>query len=335
MVSKGEDFKYSFDPGQADLGMNRILYTYTTQHHCIQRDSAFIAVYPAPVPSFRFVDSCVVTSGDTVYFRNTSDTAGLGGTLEWTWVYGDNPSGDLNRDVFSSMQDGLHFYPGPGLRTVSLTAVVLETGCASTWSNPMEIGNTPDVGIAWNTECFTGNPVQFNGLSETEDVDSIFIWRITDRNGNVIESTEGFDKQTLDYQFDTRDNYGLEFTSVTTNGCMATARDTLYLRPYIRNITDDVPYVEDFEGNAAGWIAFAGKDSPQDSWKLGNVGPGEFPYDLPGEGSRAWYTDLVRRDTVEQSWVSSPCFDFSNMRRPMISLDRKVSSDRDRDGTGQ
>ncbi len=35
---------------------------------------------------------------------------------------------------------------------------------------------------------------------------------------------------------------------------------------------------------------------------------------------------------MEQSWVSSPCFDFSNMRRPMISLDRKVSSDRDRDG---
>ncbi|MCK4750637.1 MAG: hypothetical protein KAT15_26445, partial [Bacteroidales bacterium] len=147
-----------------------------------------------------------------------------------------------------------------------------------------------------------------------------------------MKDEEGPTLTALSHKFDTRDNFSVEFTAITDKGCFASAIDTIYLRPYIQNITDDAPYLEDFEGDAPGWFAFAHMNSPQLSWKLAAVETGKFPYDLADNSSGAWYTDSVNKNTIEQSWVSSPCFDFRNMRKPMIRLDRKVSSDRDRDG---
>ena len=329
-------FEYEFDLSKADTGENWITYTYISPYKCVQKDSAMIMVYEAPDPEFEFIEHCVMAEGGLISMSNTSDTSGLIGSLSWEWVYGDIPSGEFNRDVFFTMQNGSHHYPGPGRRTVSLTGtdtISDKKRCQEVESITIDLGNTPDVDISWDTECFTDSPVQFKGTSETEDGDENFLWRITDMAGTEVVSDEGPALDMLSHRFAARDKYSVEFTAVTDKGCIAAITDTIYLRPYIRNITDDAPYTEDFEGDAAGWYSFMLKDSPKKSWKLDDVETEKFPYDLPENGSRAWYTDLVNKDTVEQSWVSSPCFDFSSARRPMISLDRKVSSDRDRDGT--
>jgi len=323
---------YEFDPAVADTGTNWIYYNYLNANQCLQRDSAVIIVNEAPDPGFIFLDSCVASAADTIFFKNVTDTSGLGGTLKWNWVYDDIPSGDKNRDEFYDMQNGSHRYPGPGRRTIDLTATVMETGCYSTESITKDLGETPTVSIDWNTECFSEDPIEFTGSSITDDPESTFRWRITDMSGNEIKVEEGPTLDNFDFTFATRDNYAVEFTSVTENGCFAIASDTIYLRPYIRDIADDAPYIEDFEGNTEGWFAFAGENSPQMSWTLDAVNSEDFPFDLPDEGIKAWYTKLADNDTAEQSWVTSPCFDLSTMRRPMIRLDRKISSDRDRDG---
>jgi hypothetical protein len=326
------NYAYEFNPGLADTGSNFIVYSYVSTYGCEQYDSALVFVHQAPDPRFEFLDSCVLSSGGKIKFRNISNTSGLIGTLNWGWNYGDLQSGEAN---FSTTLDGSHNYLRPGQRTVTLSATVTideNTQCGSYQSITKYIGNTPDVSVDWNTDCFTSEPTIFNGLSVTEDGQSLYNWRITDPAGTELFMQEGHELRAISYAFGAIDNYSIELMATTDRGCTASAFDTIYMRPYIRNITDGEPYMEDFEGNAAGWFAFKSQSSPQMSWKLGNVGSESFPYDMSENGSHAWYTDLVRKDTTEQSWVISPCFDFSNMRRPMISLDRKISSDRDRDG---
>lgn len=327
---------YEFDPGEADIGENWIFFEFQ-ESVCIQRDSALIIVHEAPDPDFEYLDSCLLSDGGMINFINLSDTSGIGSldSIAWEWNYGDIASGELNSDVFHTHQGGSHWYPGPGRRTVTLTGTYRysdDAECKSFESITKDLGNTPMVSIGWDTECFSESAISFSGSSLTEDNDSTFRWRITDMEGNELLVDEGDDLIQFDHSFTAIDNYSIEFTAITENNCYASIADTIYLRPYIQNITAETPYSQDFEGNALGWFSFGHINSPQNSWKFETVGETDFPYDLPDNGNKAWYTDLVRKDTFEQSWVSSPCFNFSNMRRPMISLDRKISSDRDRDG---
>jgi len=79
---------------------------------------------------------------------------------------------------------------------------------------------------------------------------------------------EGHELRAISYAFGAIDNYSIELMATTDRGCTASAFDTIYMRPYIRNITDGEPYMEDFEGNAAGWFAFKSQTSPQMSWTI-------------------------------------------------------------------
>lgn len=328
---------YNFNPSLADTGENMIVYAFESQYGCRQSDSARIIIHEAPDPQFRFMDHCVLSypQGGKINFENLTDTSGLGGNIIWNWNYGDIQSGTFNYDEFTDMQNGQHDYNRPGEREVILKATV-EVGedlkCISATPIRKYIGNTPDIIIDWNTECFTGDSTHFTAQVETEDGSSMLSWRIEDFSGTEIMAVEGRDLDSISYKFPSIDNFSVELAVTTDSGCASTAIDTFNLRPYIKSISDASPYTEDFEGETPGWFSGKTEDSPQKSWRFGQVNEEVFPYDLPDAGSRAWFTDLVRRDTTEQSWVSSPCFDFSNMRRPMISLDRKISSERERDG---
>jgi hypothetical protein len=88
-------------------------------------------------------------------------------------------------------------------------------------------------------------------------------------------------------------------------------------------------YFENFEDTLHGWTSVA-INSPN-SWTYGKVDTSQFPEDA-ASGSRAWYTDLPAVEIVENSWVQSPCFNFKEFYRPMVSLDIKRSLQRNRDG---
>ena len=93
-------------------------------------------------------------------------------------------------------------------------------------------------------------------------------------------------------------------------------------------LSEDSPYLDGFELQDHGWTA---ANIPQNSWTYGEVDPEEFPKDA-ASGTWAWYTDLPAPERAENSWVLSPCFNFSEYYRPMVSLDIKRSLNRDRDG---
>jgi hypothetical protein len=332
-VDSTQEFVYIYNPGLADTGINRIVYTYRSNNGCFQRDSVRVVVHEAPDPGFEFLDLCVPTGGGVIQFRNNSDVSGLPDSIQWVWNYGDAQSG-LNEDIFYSMENGSHRYSRSGERRVTLTATIIENGCEEALSIQKYLGNTPEVSIDWNTECFTGDSTLLTGKSVSEDGNSTFEWKISDLEGNEIRTRtrSGLTIDAFRHKFEGIDDYRFDLTATTDSGCMASAEEVLHLRPYIASLTDSTPYYEDFEAGDAGWVSFKPVNSASNSWLVGEVKPGKFPYDAAEEGNQAWFTDSVTKNTVEKSWVTSPCFDFRKTRRPMISLDRKISSDRDRDG---
>ncbi len=321
---------YDFIPSQADTGINWVVYTYESNNGCKQYDSAMIVINEAPNPDFEYMDLCVPTGGGIISFQNISDTNGLGGTLQWEWNYGDVQSGK-NDTLLYSMDNVSHNYSRPGERVVTLTTTVIETQCHRAKSIEKYLGNTPNVTISWDTECFTDAATEFKGESVTEDGSSIFNWKITDIEGVEIFDTSGLDLENFSYKFDAIDKYKVELIATSDSACVNSHERTIFLRQYITTLTDSTPYIENFETELNDWFAFSEENSTQ-SWTLGEVVSGKFPYEAADDGNKAWFTDSVNQNTVEQSWVTSPCYDFRGMRRPMISLDRKISSDRDRDG---
>src|SRR5690606_3574797 len=75
------------------------------------------------------------------------------------------------------------------------------------------------------------------------------------------------------------------------------------------------PYTEGFESGNGGWTA-AGTNS---SWALG--APAGTLINTAGSGTNSWVTNLAGDyNDNEQSAVTSPCFNFTNIDNPMISM---------------
>ena len=323
--------QFVFNPSVADIGWNTMYYTFTSNHNCVQVDSALILVNPTPASDFAILDTCIFKRpvGDTIRFLNTTDTTGIG-AMTWDWNFGDIASG---LDNLSSEQDPKHWYSDPGNWTIKLTSITVN-GCVNTFTKAFSFGDRPTAKFSWDTECFTSSPIVFSssGTVHTDPIET-YQWIISDMSGNeVLNTILGGSQENLAQSFLALDNYRVELKVISDLQCRDNTADTIYLRPYIQNLSAESDHFEDFEDTAPGWIAEFSESSTLQSWKYGTVDPMKFPYESV-DGSKAWFTDLVTKDVQEQSWVSSPCFDFSNLDRPMVKLDIKVSSDRDRDGS--
>ncbi len=78
-------------------------------------------------------------------------------------------------------------------------------------------------------------------------------------------------------------------------------------------------YIEQFEDNQSEWTSYASPDNLTNSWTYGQ--PGDDVFTSASAGGNIWYTDIVTNNIPEQSWVASPCFDFTEAIRPMIAID--------------
>jgi len=87
------------------------------------------------------------------------------------------------------------------------------------------------------------------------------------------------------------------------------------------------PYVEGFEGGAAGWTS----GGVNNSWESGT--PAGAVIQGAAAGSHAWATDLDGAyNNDEQSYVQSPAFDFSGLTHPYVKFDLWWDSESSADG---
>ena len=76
------------------------------------------------------------------------------------------------------------------------------------------------------------------------------------------------------------------------------------------------PYTEDFESGDGGWVA---NNTTNGTWALGT--PTGAIINSAASGSNSWVTNLSGTyNTFEDSWVTSPMFDFSALAAPSIEL---------------
>ncbi len=300
--------RYMFYPDFVYEDSILIFYEHTSVELCRVSDSVELIIQDAPIADFTIEEPCVSVDGGTVQFVNRTDTA-----ISYLW-YLDDPS-RAPEDV-SNEKDPTHDYD-TGTYTVVLTAY--NADCNDQLSRPIQILPKTNAEFIWNSDCQSDDPVILTGTEILQGTDSVVSWTWNiKRGGTEIFRSETSGNQ-ISYAFsDTI--YTIGYGISTKAGCTDSTERTISLSPTYLLVQE--PYFEGFELEQNDWVTIAG--TPQNSWTFDPVNPDEFPENA-ASGMRAWYTSLPENRTPENSWVLSPCFNFENFNRPMISMDIKRS----------
>lgn len=314
-ISGSQASGYYFNPSSGDLssGFSSIQLYYSSQNGCDITE--VFSVYNRLIPELNFSSSpaCVPESGGDIQFTNLS--SGKYYVDEWTWDFGDPESGDNNISHESAPR---HYYPGPGNREVSLTALTDE-GCTNSYSRVIALADQPVADFTWLSDCFVmGEESSFLSKSSSEyaAIDTL-IWTFQTSSGGLIKRVgTGDPTDTISITFSSLASYNITLYVENEVGCSGRTTRQIALKPTY--VLDKDGYYEDFNESAANWLI----DSPDglESWLLGEPGFTDFE---AVSGDHAWYTKLpIHTDGyVENSWVQSPCFDLSALNNPMVQFD--------------
>ncbi|MBN2212750.1 MAG: T9SS type A sorting domain-containing protein [Bacteroidales bacterium] len=309
---------FYFVPGLAKTGTDTIFYSYTTPNGCSRKVYEVVTINEAPQINFTVLDTCVAVGSDdsTVFINQTTSTDAITG---WLWNFDDINSGIENE---STLENPRHLYTSSGRKYVSLTASTVKN-CESSRDIRFYFGDKPQADFSWSTECFNdGSPVVFNDQSSLNEGEiSTYKWKF-----HTGEQSDSSDVRNPEYTFENYGDYKVELKVQTNYGCVDTFSKMFHLRPNIV-LSDNNPYIEDFETGMNGWVSHQSATSEANSWKFGQPAEGF----IGAVGLNAWYTK-IDSSSVEDSWISSPCFDFTGITKPMIKMDIWRIFDQRRDG---
>ncbi|MFZ5941304.1 MAG: hypothetical protein ACOYXB_12105, partial [Bacteroidota bacterium] len=316
---------FTFDPSAAPLGTNRITYKYISENGCA--DSVYSEVINRFVPnlSFGMSSTCIPSDGGEISFSNLTDEPDS--VLAWSWTFGDINSGEFN---LSSEFAPVHDYTAPGNRKIILDAET-NRGCSVSIDSTVDFGDKPVAAFNWVSDCFLNDvPVEFENTSFSELAWQSHIWKFYDRDDQEIGSITVSDAGSIGYTFPSMDDYSVKLIATnlipqTGQTCSDSISKSIVLKPTIS--LADSSYFETFNELNPRW----GSSSTTVGVNSWSHGIPDFPGLVTELGNMAWYTNLDNK-AEEESWVSSPCFDFRDMDRPMIRMDILRSFDRNRDG---
>ena len=307
-VTGNVDDGFIYHPDSAYVGENTITLTRTSENGCESSVTKTINIIPMPELNFT-VDNLCVSRRDTVYFNNTTRDKDI--ITAWGWNFDDADSDEENT---STEESPWHIFEGPGVRNIQLTAET-EAGCVDTLVKSVEFEDNPVGSFHVESECYEeGNSILVTSMMTSSSEIVNYEWTITDPEGET-EVIEGGEE--ISYSFDSLDTWTIHLYAETGAGCAGEfERDILFKPSYALGDTLGY-YFENFNDEDAWWSAGMADSSAHLSWNFNTV---NFT-GLNNETSQAWFTDLPSSQLEEYSWVKSPCFDFTAMERPMISVD--------------
>ena len=309
---------FYFLPNLARIGIDTIFYSYTTPKGCTRRIYEAVTIDESPRIDFMVSDTCVTAGSNdsTLFINKTTSTDEITG---WYWEF-DDPESVINNT--STLKNPAHLYSSSGRRYIALTASTVKN-CSSKREILFNFGDKPQAAFDWSTECFSdGSPVTFidNSSIERGEISS-WKWKFS-----VDDQTDSLTETNPEYLFEHYGSYKVMLEVQTNYGCVDTVSRIFNLRQTIVP-TENEPYLEDFETGPNGWIAGNSANSEANSWEFGQPSDGF----IGAVGLNAWYT-LINSELVEDSWITSPCFDFTGLSKPMIKLDLWRIFDGLRDG---
>jgi hypothetical protein len=314
-VSGNMSSGFYYDPrdASADVGVNSITYEYTTEGGCVASTSEEVINNFVPGVFFEINTACVPEEGGVIEFNNLS--SGKYAVKQWSWNFGDISSGINN---FSNEENPDHFYRDPGQRRINLTATTQE-GCVTYHELDTILADQPVVDFTWITDCFMeGMDATFINRSEApySAIDTL-VWSfktVQDSLLGEIGVSPGVD--TVTFPFTSAGSYRVDLFVLNSGGCSNTLSREIAFKNTVQLGTTGV--LEDFNDSQSGWSIHSEDGNESWVWDV----PDFEGFDQVA-GDKAWYTDLPYGlvGYNEHSWIQSPCYDFTHMKRPLIRVD--------------
>jgi hypothetical protein len=302
-----------FDPSMG-LGVSAVGYTYVNSASgCSSSVTVPVTIDPSPSIAFTVADFCIEHTNDTTRFLN--NTISPDPVTAWMWEFHDG-GGVMTSDHESPG----YLYLTGGLHQVKLTALTINN-CLSSLEKTIDLGVKPEADFYWLNECFhADDSVHIFDRTLTGSPVTSRTWNFFDGNPLLTSLNPRYPKLAEGF-------VPVEYIVFTNYaGCGDTVRKEIFIRPTIKLGTDD--YFENYESGNGGWIADQGDIN---TWSFGT--PDRPNINSSASGLNAWYTSYdIAAQTPLSSSVTSPCFDFSETERPMISLKIWRRFDRNRDG---
>lgn len=275
-----------------------ISYTFTDNKGCVNTAVDTVYVNPAAHPDFTISGICIV---DTIDFTDITVPT-PDGLNTWTWSIDDS--------TYTS-QNARHKFATNGNHNINLEITTV-AGCTSDTTAIIEFGDKPTADFYWVNECFDPMvPIMFYDSSTTvSSLDTLFYnWDM----GDMIGTSTAED--TI-YFYGAPGDYNVELIISTTFNCIDTMTKLVSVKPLITNY----PYFTDFQSGPDSWTAKTIVDfDPNNSWAHS-----EWHYDYFAN-NLSWSTshliDSSDYNSDERSYVSSPCYDFTTLQKPMIRFD--------------
>ncbi|MBN2762207.1 MAG: PKD domain-containing protein, partial [Bacteroidales bacterium] len=294
---------FYYEPQRSAPGFDTVFYTYTTAWGCSRQIYKALIIRDAADVNFTVQNICISSDKpDSAKFINLTTTTDS--VILWTWNFGDGDS--------SNLKNPKHLYSKEGYKAITLKAQTAY--CQSENQIWFEFGNKPKADFRLATECFNaGRPVRFiNQSVDSSDIDD-YKWKFV-----AGGKTDSVMTKNAEYLYSNQGYYEVRLFVRSKLGCTDTLIKTIQLQP-THELQAGSSYFEGFESDMSGWTGIS--ENTVNSWTLGEP---PFGFDSDDFGERAWYTDIKTDQTgrafIEQSSVTSPCFSFQGIQKPMVRL---------------
>jgi len=312
-VSGNIEQGFIFAPRDSKPGMQLITCTAIAQNGCSASTVDSVEVLFSPEIQFEMTTECLPDGGEIVSFHNLTNEPQLVET--WNWDFGDPGSGEENQ---SMLKDPEHHYLEPGQRIISLSASTFEA-CEATYQMDTIIDSRPEADFTWISDCFSSeSAIEFVNLTRHGSaLPDTIIWTFKNSEGDVlgqVGTKEASD--TVAFSFEMANSYQVDLYTMNMGGCTDEISKEILLRPSIQ--PDRTSYQESFNETHGMWSVHS--DNQLESWVWGEP---DFTGFTPVAGDNAWFTFLPSGSGgyEENSWIESPCFDFTGFKKPMIQMD--------------
>jgi hypothetical protein len=296
------------------FGNDTVIYRVTSALGCFKEDIVPVIIHPVPQVNFAPEDYCItdINSDSTKMINNTTPSSLV---KRWLWEFSEG-----GQTITDTAREASYLYRTGGFHKIFLTAVTANE-CSVRKEETFDIGVKPKADFTWKNECFRPDT-------------SIYFFDATISTSKIISRSwnffDGDSLRTVKNPVYPQKSVGYlpVMYKVTTGyaGCNDSIFREVYLRPVVTLAADG--YFEDFEGGSSHWVP--GYESVN-NWKFET--PDRPEINKASSGVNAWFTGFRTDTTVaESSSVLSPCFDFTNIERPMISFYAWKSLEKDRQG---
>jgi len=335
----------SFPTGEVS-DVDKIITYYVTQTilGCQSPETIVkITVNPLPNPIFTAANLCL---GDNTKFTDASTltyTNSLTGTIDkWQWDFDDgyiltSGSGTVDPSTHNGTTGGTyniptHKYNSTKEYNVRLTVTTSDLCTNSITSlglgGPTRIGPVPIADFSIESICDQDNTqFKYTGTGPGGNVPlviSTYAWTF----GDPSSASNTSPAQNPTHQFTGVNTYPVSVTVTTDLDCQNMISKSTFILPYIKSF----PYQESFETTGHGWVTEGLNTNALTSWKI--ISPAGTVINAAEDGAKAWITSnaLNTYDDNERSVVYGPCFDMTQLQRPVLNMQYWNNTDPGNDG---